>query len=90
MNAAAIICELGSEQRVFQQQAAGSGGTEGKVPGACEVSVREGNEVIAHCHSSLWHWENRFISLLLFIAGQKDLLVSEAKYFDSKMSHVLT
>lgn len=53
----------------------------GEVPGACEVSVTEGNEVIAHCHGSLWHWENHFISLHLFIARQKDLLVSEAKIF---------
>lgn len=53
----------------------------GEVPGACEVSVKEGNEAIAHCHRSLWHWENHFISLRLFIARQKDLLVSEAKIF---------
>lgn len=53
----------------------------GEVPGACEVSVTEGNEAIAHCHRSLWHWENHFISLHLFIARQKDLLVSEAKIF---------
>lgn len=52
MNAPTIVCELGSEQRAFQQQAGGSGGSEGEVPGACEVSVTEGNEVIAHCHSS--------------------------------------
>lgn len=81
MNAPTIICDLGSEQRVFQQQAGGSGGRTGKVPGACEVSVTEGNEVIAHCHSSLWHWENHFISLLLFIGRQKDFLVYEAKIF---------